>query len=159
MREARTTRSFLSGYLTKDDLEKIKGAIARAEKRTSGEIRVRIIRLCDADLGGDVMAQAKRDFYREKLYKTRDHTGVLVLLALGENKFAVLADKGIYSKISQDELNNLVFEMSREFRAGHFRQGVLRAVKALGDKLAEHFPRKPDDVNELPDEVEVGGGR
>jgi uncharacterized membrane protein len=45
-----------------------------------------------------------------------------------------------------------------EFRAGRFTEGIVAAVRAVGDQLARHFPRRPGetDVNELPDTVSRG---
>jgi uncharacterized membrane protein len=35
------------------------------------------------------------------------------------------------------------------------REAIERAVEELGRALAEHYPRRPDDRNELSDEVSV----
>jgi uncharacterized membrane protein len=35
------------------------------------------------------------------------------------------------------------------------RRAFERAIEALGRALAEHFPRRPDDRNELSDDVSV----
>ena len=40
------------------------------------------------------------------------------------------------------------------FCAGNqFTEAVVFAVQKVGDALAKHFPRRPDDVNELPDKL------
>ena len=38
-----------------------------------------------------------------------------------------------------------------EFRAGRFEAGVLAGIAAVSRHLETHFPRRGDDVNELPD--------
>jgi uncharacterized membrane protein len=43
---------------------------------------------------------------------------------------------------------------------GHFRQarardGLAHAVGEVGAALRRHFPRRPDDVNELSDQVSI----
>ena len=45
-----------------------------------------------------------------------------------------------------------------EFREGRFTEGIVAGVRALGDELARHFPRRPGetDRNELPDTVSRG---
>jgi uncharacterized membrane protein len=35
------------------------------------------------------------------------------------------------------------------------RRALERAIEALGRALAEHYPRRPDDRNELSDEVSL----
>ena len=45
--------------------------------------------------------------------------------------------------------------LSEHFRKGEFTEGLVRAIEAAGEKLAEHFPYDAaTDVNELPDEIE-----
>jgi uncharacterized membrane protein len=45
------------------------------------------------------------------------------------------------------------------FRDGHFTQGVVDAVDAIGEALARHFPADPEaggNPNELPDTIDLG---
>ena len=44
--------------------------------------------------------------------------------------------------------------MSDRFRAAEFKEGIVQGMTRAGGLLAEHFPRRPDDDNELPDRVE-----
>jgi uncharacterized membrane protein len=44
--------------------------------------------------------------------------------------------------------------MSGRFQKSEFTSGILHGVKNAGELLAVHFPRRPGDKNELPDEVE-----
>ena len=45
--------------------------------------------------------------------------------------------------------------MLERLRANAPREAIERAVEELGRALAEHYPRRPDDKNELTDEVSV----
>jgi uncharacterized membrane protein len=47
----------------------------------------------------------------------------------------------------------LAEELTGHFRQAQFSQGIIHAVRKAGDLLAQHFPRKSDDRNELPDTV------
>jgi putative membrane protein len=38
-------------------------------------------------------------------------------------------------------------------RAGRIAEGFLAAIAVVGDRLAEHFPRAPDDIDELPNRL------
>jgi len=45
--------------------------------------------------------------------------------------------------------------MVDKLRANAPREAIERGVEELGRSLAEHYPRRPDDKNELSDEVSV----
>jgi uncharacterized membrane protein len=46
--------------------------------------------------------------------------------------------------------------MVERLRAGSLRAAVIGAVTEVGAALARFFPRRPDDVDELPDDVSLG---
>jgi len=46
--------------------------------------------------------------------------------------------------------------MVERLRAGAVRGAVIGAVSEVGTSLARFFPRGPDDVDELPDDVSLG---
>ncbi len=149
----------VSDYFSTDHLNEIKATIVKAEKRTSGEIRVRVTLDCDQDLTGKVHEQAVRDFEKAGMHKTRDKTGVLILVVLNERTFTILGDSGIYSKLPQGYWDNMAKAMSLYFKGGNFHVGVCAVVESVGKQLAKHFPRRDDDVDELPDDVIVEGAR
>jgi uncharacterized membrane protein len=45
--------------------------------------------------------------------------------------------------------------MLERLKANAPREAIERAVEELGRTLAEHYPRRPDDRNELSDQVSV----
>ena len=51
---------------------------------------------------------------------------------------------------------SLVAAVLAHFRQERPRDGLLHAVGEVGTVLRRHFPRRPDDVNELPDRVSLG---
>jgi len=86
------------------------------------------------------------------LPSTRGQTGVLIYVSLRENQAAIVADKAIAMKLSPDYWEQPLALLIRGMREGHHTEGIIEAVKAIGEKLAQYFPRLPDDKNELPDE-------
>ena len=44
--------------------------------------------------------------------------------------------------------------MEASFRKGEFTEGVVAGVERVGQVLARHFPRKTEDRNELPNEID-----
>lgn len=148
-------KSIFQKSFSNDDLWAIKTKIAEAELKTSGEIRVKIRDKCEEKFEGGTRAQAEADFYAEGLNETRDKTGVLILLVLGQKKLEILADQGINSMLLPNELNSITAETVSFFREGRFKEGVVYAIDVLAGHLATYFPRKDDDKNELPDDVIV----
>ena len=130
--------------------EQIVAAIGEAEKTTSGELRVFISRK-PID---DALAEAQAHFVEMGMDKTRDRNGVLIFVAPKSHTFAVVGDSAVHAKCGEEFWNELTKEMSDYFRQSHFTIGIIHGVRKAGDLLAKHFPYRPDDENELPDEVE-----
>jgi putative membrane protein len=100
-----------------------------------------------------VSEKALAAFYERGLYKTRDETGVLFFISLFERKVRVLADRGIYQKISPEALQGHASSIARGVRDGVACQSLCQEIERVAVVLAEHFPVKQDDTNELDDEV------
>jgi len=133
------------------DAVRVKDAIARAERRTSGEIRVAVSSI----FWGDVYKAAERAFDRLGMHRTREHNGVLVFVVPGRRRFVVLGDKGIHDKVGKAFWERVVQAMSGLFRAGDFTGGLVHGIDTIGEELSIHFPYQPrTDTNELPDDVD-----
>ena len=142
------TREFL-GKLEHDRIAK---AIATAEAKTSGEIRVFIQRGNVAD----AVSAARDQFERLGMTQTRERNGVLVFVAPRAQKFAVIGDRGVYEKCGEPFWEALTQAMRPHFQAQNFTDAIVHAIREAGQLLGEHFPRRPDDRNELADAVEEG---
>ncbi|MCX7872014.1 MAG: TPM domain-containing protein [Verrucomicrobiae bacterium] len=138
-------------FIKQIDLEKIKQAIAEAEKKSSGEIRV----LVTTKKVEDPLAEAEKEFANLKMHETRDRNGVLILFAPESRKFAVWGDFAVHEKCGTDFWQGIVDHMTPLLKEEKFTEAIVTAVKKIGLILVEHFPKKPDDTNELSDEVIV----
>lgn len=135
------------------DVERVKAAIAAAERSASGEIRVSVAPF----FWGSVRRVAERAFVRLGMTATKDRNGILFFIVPARKKFAVLGDEGIHAKVSQDFWEFLASLMSGHFRKGEFTEGLVAAIEEAGRQLAAYFPCDPStDVNELPDDVDFG---
>lgn len=105
-----------------------------------------------------VRIRALQAFYEKGLYRTKAQTGVLFFLSLMERTVWVLADKGIYEKIRQEQLDRFAATVSQGVREGRASQALRQAIAEAGALLAEHFPVKPGDKNELSDGIITGQG-
>ena len=129
---------------------KIVAAIREAEKKTSGEIRVFISRKSIEN----PLEAAQGHFVEMGMEKTLERNGVLIFVAPRTHKFAVVGDVGVQTHCGDTFWTELAQEMSGHFKKSDFTSGIIHGVRKAGDLLAQHFPRKPGDKNELPDEVE-----
>jgi len=98
-----------------------------------------------------VRERALRAFYEQGLYRTREETGILIFISRLEHKVWILGDRGIDRKIPPGSWQTLADELARGIRAGRAAESLLSVVEACGAELAQHFPRRSDDRNELPD--------
>ena len=146
-RQPRWVRAFLG----EADLTAVARAIAEEESRTSAEIRVHLDHHCS----GEAMARAVLVFERLGMHKTAERHGVLIYVSVGDHKLAVLGDQGIHQRVGQAYWERLVDAVLAHFRDERPRDGLLHAVGEVGAVLARHFPRRPDDVNELSDQVSI----
>jgi uncharacterized membrane protein len=134
----------------KIDHAEVVAAIAAAELKTSGEIRVVISRRKIVE----PVAEAQKQFERLGMTATSHRNGVLILLAPRSRTFAVIGDTAIHEKCGNVFWTELAAAMTVHFKRGDFTAGLVHGIDRAGALLAEHFPRTPDDRNELPDEIE-----
>lgn len=135
------------------DVDRVKAAIAAAERAACGEIRVSVARF----FWGSVRGAAERAFVRLGMTRTKDRNGVLFFIVPSRKKFVVLGDEGIHAKVGQEFWESVARLMSERFREGEFTEGLVAAIEEAGRQLAAHFPFDAAvDVNELSDDVDFG---
>jgi uncharacterized membrane protein len=148
--------NLVKGFLSKKELDEIAAAIAVAEKHTSGEIRVSIRqKRSRKERSLSVEQLARHEFVHLGMMKTEQRTGILIFILLDAREFFILADEHINLKVEPDTWKTIADTMSANFSKKEFVQGLLTAVRSVGDHLAKHFPPGADDKNELPDTVEI----
>jgi uncharacterized membrane protein len=136
-------------FVAKLDRRRIESAIAEAELKTSGEIRVMI----HHQPVEDAVAFARREFVRLGMQKTKERNAVLIFVAPVSQKFALIGDEGVHRQCGDAFWQELASAMQNHFRAGDHTAAMLEGIARAGELLARHFPRRPDDKNELPDAV------
>lgn len=138
-------------FLEKLDQERVVQAIRDAEQKTSGEIRVHVL----PKGGADIRKFAERTFERLGMTKTALRNGVLLFIATEEQRFVILGDKGIDEKVPSGFWDEISAKLTIRFKNGEFTDGIVEAIAAAGEHLKKYFPRAADDVDELPDQVDV----
>jgi uncharacterized membrane protein len=146
-RHPRWVRKFLADA----DLEAVARSVAEAEAGTSGEIRVHL----DARCPGEAMPRAIAVFERLGMTRTALRNGVLIYLAIKDRKLAVIGDAGIHARVTPEYWERLKETLVVDLRRERPRDGLVQAVRDVGEVLRRHFPRGPDDKNELTDQVSL----
>jgi putative membrane protein len=99
--------------------------------------------------------QALQEFHGLGLQRTRQESGVLILVSLFERRVVVLADRGIDAKVGSERWAAVDQAVLEGLARGSLREGLLEGVRIAGELLAQHFPARAGDVNEIPDRVVV----
>jgi putative membrane protein len=101
-----------------------------------------------------VRRRAELAFYEHGLHKTREGTGILIMVSLLERRAQVLADNAINGRVPPDTWDLLVNDLVQGFKDGRPTEAMCRSIARCGDLLAEHFPARPEDhPDELPDDL------
>ncbi len=141
-------------FLNDDELLRISNRIKQAEKTTAGEICVSIKEHKSfRQRKKSVRELAEEEFFKLGIDKTRDNTGILIFILLEDRQFYVLADKGINEKVEPKTWDSIKDEMQKMFLKGNFSKGIIHGVEEVGKILSAHFPIKPDDTNEISNQV------
>lgn len=148
------TKHIIYHFLSDDDLLRISNKIKEMEKISSGEICVSIKeRLNFFNRRKSTRELAEKEFFKLGIQNTRDKTGILIFMMLDSRKFFILADSGINQKVDPKTWDSVKDEMQTMFLRGEFCKGILQGVDQVGKILSKHFPIKPDDTNELSNQV------
>lgn len=144
--------SKVEDFLTTDEEQEIVNAILDSEKNTSGEIRVHI----EPSSQLDHYVRAQEVFHLLKMDNTRESNGVLIYVAVEDKKFVICGDKGIDDVVPDDFWNSTKDVIQNSFKEGKFKEGIIKGILMAGEELKAHFPWKPNDTNELSNEVSKG---
>lgn len=140
-------------FLDQLDHKRIVAAIASAEKRTSGEIRVFIERV---DVAADPLFFAEGKFLELGMQQTAERNAILIFVAPRAQKFAVVGDEGIHRQCGPEFWQHLVAAMRGHFQRAEFTDALVEAIETAGNALGQYFPRRSDDQNELSDQIIEG---
>lgn len=139
-------------FLTAEEKKRVIAAIAEAERNTTGEIRVHIENWCL----NDAYARAKTVFLDLGMDKTSEHTGVLIYVAVKSHKAAIVGDSGINQKVEDGFWAATLAQLLKSFRDNRAAEGLTDAVQQCGGVLAEHFPQRENNSDELSNEISFG---
>lgn len=146
----RKNREFFSA----EDKAQIVDAIRKAEKTTSGEIRIFVE---SKNPFVDPLDRASEIFFKLKMQNTDHRNAVLLYVAMKSQELALFADEGIYQKVGAEYWDNEVKHMISQFTKENISNGIEQCVLHIGTTLTEKFPYiATEDKNELPDDIVFG---
>jgi uncharacterized membrane protein len=134
-------------------MDAIEAAIRQSEAGHAGQIRFAVEHSLDLPellRGLTARERAIDAFSHLRVWDTEHNNGVLIYLLLADRDVEIVADRGIHLKV-REGWEPICQRMEESFRAGEFESGALFGVRAVGEKLAAHFPRRAGAGNELPD--------
>lgn len=140
----------MASLFSKFDSDRIVEAIAAAEAKSSGEIRVHVTRRVPKNLE----ERALRRFHLLGMARTAERNGVLLYIAPRARQFRILGDVAIHEKCGEGFWKEVAAAMEEAFRRGELTEGVVKGVERVGEVLAHHFPRRAGDRNELPNTID-----
>ena len=140
-------------YFPVASLRRIEQAIAKSEATHSGQIRFVVEGNLDAI---DILRKksgkkrAIEIFSQLRVWDTEENNGVLIYLLLADHDFEILADRGVHHHVGEVGWEKISQQMEKCFRQGQFEEGVLQGIEQIGQHLAQHYPAKGNNPNELP---------
>lgn len=148
-----SNKQWIHNYFSDDELKEIQFAADAVEKNTVGEIvfsfrskRSLLEKLYSSH------ELALKDFETLGVYKCSERTGILIFIIFEEKYYDIIADEGIYVKISDDTWNKMEEKLKDEFRSKNFLAGILALIKEMGEVLSKEFPVRAGAAND--DEID-----
>lgn len=139
-------------FINQLDEAKIVAAIAEAELKTSGEIRVFV----SHKKRENALAAAWARFRKLGMTRTRHRNAVLIYFAPLTHKFAIVGDVGIHEKCGDTFWTHIANAMSESLKKNLFTEAIAAAIKKSGTELAKYFPPESENRNELPNQIAKG---
>ncbi|MBM4165865.1 MAG: hypothetical protein FJ218_02930 [Ignavibacteria bacterium] len=144
----------IDSFLSKTERNEIANFIHSLEEKTSGEIRVAVtFKRGFFEKKKSLQELALKAFFRLKMNNTRDKTGVLLFILVGEKQFHIVADEGINKKVEDGTWQKIATELSDFFKNQKYKDGIICVLDHIGKILSLNFPKKSDDANELTNEI------
>lgn len=100
-----------------------------------------------------LMKRAHEIFLREKIFSTRERTGVLILVSRFERAVFILADQGLLQKVKEEEWSALAVTLAEDFNHKDPGENFFAALDKLSQRLKVDFPPRPDDTDELSNKL------
>jgi putative membrane protein len=103
----------------------------------------------------EVDRAAAAAFQHNRLRNTEDSTGILIYISLYEHQVKVIGDDGISAKLAHTDWEHICDAIIKDFKEKQYTSGIVEGINLSGKLLAEHFPIKEGDKDELANELVI----
>ena len=107
------------------------------------------------DMTQQVERSAADAYQRFRVSRTAESTGIVLYISVNERMVSVVGDGAITEKLAKEDWEDVRDLILDGLKARRPVEGLCAAIARSGDILAQHFPLKPGDVNELRDELRL----
>lgn len=145
----------MTKFLSEQQMASLVEAIQTAEDQSTGEIRVHIDNTT-ADVSDVKQDNAKVAFEVFKtlcMEKTAERNAVLFHVNFEQKYLTIIGDEGIHAKVRQNFWDTVHDDITAEFAAGRYFEGLRDGILKTGIELKKHFPITGSNPNELPNEI------
>jgi putative membrane protein len=99
--------------------------------------------------------RAVGQFLAQNLYTSVGNTGVLIFVSVAEGYAEILADSAIHAKVPKAEWDAIVADLTEHIGRGQPADGFVRAIAAIGEHLARHYPPRQEVAKSLANHLIV----
>jgi uncharacterized membrane protein len=137
---------------SKEEENLIIESIKKAELQTSGEIKIHI----EPSLQIELIQRTQEVFLSLNLNQTKLRNAVLVMIVEHDRKIAVWGDEGINKVVPENYWNDIINQLTNDFKNNNKCNGLCTAIENIGNKLKHFFPLQKDDINEISNTISYG---
>ncbi|MFN4149832.1 MAG: hypothetical protein ACK4IX_02730 [Candidatus Sericytochromatia bacterium] len=101
----------------------------------------------------EIMARAL--FQKAGVHHTKEKIGVLFFCSLFEKQVYIVADRNAKKLIPNKDWDNLNESLNKIFDSSNPEQKLVDELRKFKNIFAEHIPPVENDINELPDNLEI----
>lgn len=94
-------------------------------------------------------------FQKGGVRHTNDKIGVLFYVSVFEKQVRIVADRGAEHEVPKEEWENIQSRFDAIFTAANKADAFIEALQTCKETFAEYIPPIENDINELPDNLQV----
>lgn len=146
--------------LNRSERDAITAAVKSAETGTAAQIRVVVepaLNISDVWRGQGSKERALEVFGLERVWDTRENSGVLLYILLSEREAQIVADRGFNERVTPEEWRKVCQTIENAAPKLGLAAALEDAVNQIGVLAREHLPADTQSDNELGDDVRVLG--
>lgn len=123
--------------------------------KLSNFMLIKSLLINDLDCEKKCLEKAIHSFYTLGVTQVTHKVTALIMLSVLEKKIVLLVDSKLKEKIDQNELNDLINQMKKNFKVRKFSQGLIETIEKLKSKILHDFGGKVTNLsnNELSDKI------